>query len=82
MEPAKSPIKIQYTIQTKIKRIWQHHDVKYVSGFGPETVFNEMDGGWYVAFEGSFESLFFGMSPPAGWVVGDIINISFTKAGP
>ncbi len=75
-------IRIQYTIQAKIKRIWQHHDKKYVAGFGPDTVFDETDAGWFVSFEGSGEALFLGATPPTDWKVGDIINISYVKAGP
>lgn len=79
MESAKTKIKIGYTIQTKVVRVWEHFQDKHISGVGPEAVFAKIFNGWYVAFEGSYEALYFGMEEP-DFKVGDLINIRFEHA--
>lgn len=63
MEPAKTKIRINYVVYSKVKRC------------------EEMRSGWYVQFEGSWESLLFGIERPQ-LDVGDEIKITFEKVDP
>jgi len=64
MEPAQAPLNptVKYIVVTRVL------EIKWL---------NHPDG-WYVHFEGSRESLNFGIDRPA-WDVGDVIEISFHK---
>lgn len=66
-------------IKTKIKAIRKEYDKVHVSGIGPEAVFSERFKGYYVAFEGSCEAIYFGDEMPPTWAVGDVIKITFQK---
>lgn len=61
-------------IKTKVKRVWEEFEKKYVSGMGPDAIFTEISKGWFVAFEGSYEALFFGHVEP-NFKVGDKVKI-------
>lgn len=78
MESAKTKIKINYTIRTKVSRVWEHFQDQYLRGVGKDAVFTKVFMGWYVAFEGSYEALFFGKEQP-DLKVGDKVEIKFEK---
>lgn len=62
MESAPIPLKINYVVYCKILKI---------------EWLNRPDG-WFVHFEGSWESINFGIERPA-WSVGDIVKITFEQ---
>ena len=67
MEPAKSQIMVNYVIYTTA----QHVENMAKEGEPPS---------WWVQFEGSWESLYFGTEKPFGQ--GDKVKISFEKVQP
>lgn len=66
-------------IKTKIKSIREEFEKVHVSGVGKDAIFTERSLGYFVAFEGSQEAIYFGDAPPPTWSVGDEIKITFTK---
>ena len=78
MEPVKTPLKINYAIHTKVKRVWEEKEKKWLRGFGDDALYEATSKGWFIAFEGSYEALFFGHDEPS-FKPGDAIKITFEK---
>lgn len=49
---------------------------RWVEGIGKDAKFIDAPLGWYIHFEGSFESLCFGMNEPR-FEIGEMIKINF-----
>ena len=78
MEPVKAEINERFIIHTSVIAIEERKDHKYVSGFGPDTVFADVSRGYFVTLEGSYESLGVGMEKP-DLRVGDKMKITIEK---
>lgn len=65
-------------IETRVKRVWEQIEKVYVNGTGNSAVFESVSRGWFVAFQGSYEALFFGEERPE-FQPGDRIKITFEK---
>lgn len=76
MEPTQGPL--AFKLYTKVESVNEVVEKEYVSGSGADAVFNNVSRGWFVAFEGSHESLFLGMEKP-GLVVGDEVEVNIRK---
>jgi len=76
--PARSLIRFNYTVATQVKRVWERIEKVHLHGAGLEAVFQDQSFGWYVAFDGSYEALYFGPTKP-DFNVGDKIKISFER---
>lgn len=73
-----SELKVNYNIFTKITKIEESFETVHVSGTGPLAVFEKRSLGWFVTFEGSYESLFFGDEKPK-LSVGKNVKITFQE---
>jgi len=80
MEPTRQPLRLSYTIITKVKTVelrkrhiksWKNEQTNVV-----ESKYEDI--GWFVQFEGSWEGLFFGMDKP-DFTTGDEVKITFTQ---
>lgn len=67
-----------YKIPLVVARVYEHKSNRYISGHGDNAAFREISHGWFVSFEGSFESVRFGDEKPP-WEVGDTIDVTFQK---
>lgn len=73
-----SDLKINYNIFTKVLKVEEGFEKVYVSGSGESAVFTKRSLGWFVTFEGSYESLFFGDEKPR-LSVGKNVKITFME---
>lgn len=71
-------MKTNYTVMTRVVRVFKRIEKVWVSGKGQDAKFREIDKGWYVAFEGSYEALHFGYEDP-GFKESDRVKITFEK---
>ena len=65
-----------YVIYSHVKEVNEHFEKVHVSGSGADTVFRNQSLGWYIGFEGSHESLYFGKTRPE-LNTGDRVRITF-----
>lgn len=78
MESTKAPLKINYSIWTKIVKIEESFESIHVSGSGEAAIFTKKSLGWFVTFEGSYEALYFGNTKPI-LNVGKTVKITFQE---
>lgn len=78
MESAKKSLGQLLYIDTEVKRVWEQIDKVYVSGYGENVVFKNQSRGWFVAFMGSYEALYWGDEQPK-LKVGDRVRIRFER---
>lgn len=78
MESLKTPLKVNYVVYTKVLKVEHRYRKTYLSGFGDTAEFVDIDKGWYVHFDGSYEALSFGMIEPQ-FKRGDNVRITFEK---
>lgn len=78
VDPERIKLKIVWAVYSKVVSIKERFMNQHVSGFGDNAIFNIISLGWYVHFEGSYESLNFGNERPP-FKEGDTIRISFEK---
>lgn len=66
--------------EEKFDHVWKSG---HATGMAPaqDAEFNRVSLGWFVTFEGSFESLYFGKKEP-DLKIGDSIEVSFRKKSP
>lgn len=81
MESAKTPIKINHVLYSRVVAVTQEKKKRWVSGHGNETVFDEVDMGYYLHLEGLHEKLFMGFDKPA-YGPGDHMKITFERYDP
>ena len=67
-----------YVTYTRVEKLEQKFESKYVSGVGKDTVLASIDLGWFVLYEGSHEFLFIGPTKPE-FEVGDRIKLTQEK---
>lgn len=67
-----------YTILITVTKVEEGKERKYLEGIGPDAKFTEVSLGWFVTFEGSYESLFFGDTKPE-LEKGDKVKITFER---
>lgn len=78
MESTQATLNIAYTVQARIKNLEEKFGRQWVGGIGKDAVYVNVSRGWFINFEGSFESLYFGPDKPH-WQEGDEIKITFAK---
>lgn len=61
-----------------VKRVFEHKERNYVTGFGENAVFMEVSQGWFLALDDSYEAVFVGKERPK-LDVGDKIRVTFEK---
>lgn len=76
MEPVKTPI--TYTIEAKALKVEECFETLRVDKVGDEVMTQKQSLGWFVHFQGSHESIFFGDAKP-DFNAGDIVKISFQR---
>lgn len=69
---------MRYIANIKVKKVERVRKVARSYKRGDEVVIEEIDQGWFVQFEGSSESLYFGMEPP-DFLEGDTVIMTFEK---
>ena len=67
-----------YSIFTRITRVEESFENIQVSGSGDAAVFTKRSLGWFVTFEGSYESLYFGDEKPT-FTEGKRVKITFEE---
>lgn len=67
-----------YSIYTKVVKNEESFERLHLSGSGESAVFTKRSLGWFVTFEGSYESLFFGDEKPK-LSVGKTVKITFQE---
>lgn len=55
---------MRFLIKTKVLKIEELFDERYVKGVGKDVVFAKTSKGFFVLFEGSYEKLYLGMERP------------------
>lgn len=71
-------LKINYSIFTKVVKVEEAKQRVHLSGSGDAATFTTISLGWFVTFEGSYESLYFGETRPK-FTVGKNVKITFTE---
>lgn len=71
-------IKLVYNIFTTVTKVEESFERIHVSGSGESAMFAKRSLGWFVTFEGSYESLYFGSEKPA-LTVGKNVKITFQE---
>lgn len=78
MEPVKTPV--TYTIEAKALKVEECFETLRVDKIGDEVMTQKQSLGWFVHFQGSHESIFFGDEKP-DFAVDDIVVITFRRKG-
>lgn len=76
MTDTKHKLRLNYTIQSRVVRVFEHIEKQHVNGIGKDATFSEVSRGWFIAFEGSYEALFFDDTKP-DFEEGDLVKITF-----
>lgn len=63
MESVKEP-ELVYKVRTKVIELNEVFRKDYVSGHGPDAIFESVSRGWFVLLEGSYEALHLGFEKP------------------
>lgn len=77
MEPNQTEITI-YVINSTVDVVEERFHNVHIDGFGKDATYRRESTGWWVSFEGSGESLFFGDTKPE-LDVGDKVKITFER---
>lgn len=77
MESAKAQIRLKYVAITKVVQVRERFENSWISGAGPDALFEAKSLGWWVQFEGSQESINFITKPE--FAVGDQVKITFER---
>lgn len=77
MEPAETPLE-RFRIYSTVTAVREIKYQNWLSGAGPDAVFEEVSKGWFVFLKGSWEGLHVGKTPPA-LQPGDKILITIRK---
>lgn len=67
-----------YATHTRVASVEERIQILRAHKQGDDVVVEKANLGWFVRFEGSWESIFLGDTKPA-FVVGDRVKISFEK---
>lgn len=78
MEPPKT--KINYVFNVRIAALNEEFYQKWVSGVGPDAVFEPVSKGWFMLLEGSKEAIHLGFEEPH-FKTGDMIKVTFERIG-
>lgn len=70
--------KIVTVVYTTVKDVHEHFKSIYVKGIGGDAEFDLRHEGWFVQFDGSNESIYFGDECPK-LSIGDKIKITFER---
>ena len=76
MEPAEA--QIRYCFEATVLTVKEHFRDRWKSGIGHDYITESISLGWFIHFEGSFESLHIGTEEPA-LKKGDRIKITLEK---
>lgn len=68
----------RYVVYSKVRKVEKAVDKHYLSGIGPDAIFEDRPMGYYLYLEGSYEAIYLGHEEPK-LKPGDKIKITFEK---